>query len=74
MISNAHVAACTKEYSSLLNPFKALMICSSYSQYISDIMLVAGCALDMVGEMSQNRSLKGGRASGRLGVNLRVPN
>ncbi len=58
VIPNANAAARTLEYSSLRNAFKALMICSSCSQYISDIIVVAGCALDMVGEISRNKSLR----------------
>ena len=58
VIPNANAAAHTLEHSSWRNAFKALMIFSSCSQYISDIMMVVGCALDMVGKMSRNRSLR----------------
>lgn len=46
------------EYFSLFNVFKALIICSYFFQYISNIMMVVSYALDIMGKMLQNRSLK----------------
>lgn len=58
MIPNANEATCIPKYFSLRNAFKTLIICSSFFQYILDIIIVANCALDMVNKLLQNKFLK----------------
>lgn len=51
MISNINIVVYILIYFLLYNIFKALMICFSFSQYISDIIMVLDCMLDIVNKI-----------------------